>query len=114
MKGAIYYVAIATGDIFTCEDIKFSRESSPSISLVACVASGSSRVRRENWNESKKRPEFVEKTGTIAKKGMKGEGEGERSEGTLFHFFFAPAPSFALFALRKLFHWCLFIPANSN
>ena len=47
----------SNGDIFTCEDIKFSRESSPSISLVACVASGSARVRRENWNESKKRNE---------------------------------------------------------
>ena len=26
--------------------------------LIACVASGSARVRRENWNESKKRNEF--------------------------------------------------------
>ena len=41
-KGAIYYVAIATVIfshvkiivIFTCEDIMFSRESSPGISLV--------------------------------------------------------------------------------
>ena len=31
--GAIYFVAIATA-IFTCEDIMFSRESAPGISLV--------------------------------------------------------------------------------
>ena len=29
VKGAVYYVAIAKGNIFTCEDIMFSRESSP-------------------------------------------------------------------------------------
>ena len=34
MKGAIYYVAFGNGDIFTCEDIMFSRESSPGISSV--------------------------------------------------------------------------------
>ena len=34
--------------------------------IIACVASGFARVRRENWNESKK--------------GMKGEGEGSRLE----------------------------------
>ena len=36
VKGAIYYVAIATAKFshLTCEDIKFSRQSSPSISLV--------------------------------------------------------------------------------
>ena len=37
-------------------------------SMIACVASVSSRVRRESWDESKK-------------KGMTGEGEG--NEGTL-------------------------------
>ena len=34
VKGAIYYVAFGNGDIFTCEDIMFSRESSPGISSV--------------------------------------------------------------------------------
>ena len=38
-KGAMYHVAIATvifsHVIFTCEDIMFSRESSPGISLVS-------------------------------------------------------------------------------
>ena len=38
VKGVIYYVAVATvidnNVLFTCEDIKFSRESSPGISLV--------------------------------------------------------------------------------
>ena len=35
MKGAIYYVAIAKVIFVTGEDIKFSRESSPDISLVS-------------------------------------------------------------------------------
>ena len=36
-KGAIYYVAIATvifSHVFTCEDIMFSRESSPSLVFI--------------------------------------------------------------------------------
>ena len=37
--------------------------------LVACVASVSARVRRENWDESKKR-------------GMKGEGKGREGNAT--------------------------------
>ena len=34
MKGAIYLFSHSKGGIFTCEDIKFSRESTPGISLV--------------------------------------------------------------------------------
>ena len=58
---------------------------------VACVASVSSRVRRESWDESKKKKERT--------------GEGEGNEGTAFPllpspspfhlFFFAPALTFA-------------------
>ena len=34
MKSAIYYVAISSGDLFTCGDNMFSRESPIGISLV--------------------------------------------------------------------------------
>ena len=59
MKGTIYYVAMAkvifshvkiTIVIFTCEDIKFSRESSPDISLVFIIINRTLHGRLEIRN----------------------------------------------------------------